>query len=115
MPLDMDACADGDPPTVAPDWNPDGPTPESLRDYRVVLAHAEPIHDPVKDTYSWVPSLAPWFALNPPAGVVPCEMVELITHIVGRIPSATRIGAIAQLRMAMWIIEKDVRGPLFSP
>lgn len=115
MPIDLDAFDDDAAPLAVPDWNPDGAAPERLRDYATVIAHAEPIHDPVKDTYSWVPSLAPWFGLNPPAGVVPCEMMKLVTDIVGRVPAATRVGAIAQLRMAMWILEKDVRGPLFSP
>lgn len=107
MPLDLDAFDDDQSPAAVPDWNPSGATPERLRDYNVVLAHAEPIYDPVKDVFTWVAAPGQWIGVNPTAGVLPPEIVADIKLISGKtIAFATRLGAVAAVRGSVWRWER---------
>lgn len=80
-------------------WESADYCPLGLRDYRNVLADAEPDYLPVSNTYVWWQGGGDWWGVCPPAGVLPTELVAELLKL-GPKEYATRKAAMTALRQA---------------
>ncbi len=93
-----DLDSDSPPPR---DWLPAAPSPAHLRDYRLVLLDARPARIPDRDQYTWLMAGDNWHGVNPPAGVVPGELVRDIVFLTRFNRFETVAGALAALETAI--------------
>jgi hypothetical protein len=88
-------------------WEPEDYCPLGLRDYRKVLADAEPDYRPHTNTYVWWQAGGDWWGVCPPAGVLPGELVAELLKL-GPKEYPTRKAAMIALRQAAAVLDKRI-------
>ncbi len=102
--MSWSALDDDTPIPAAPSraWNASGAPP--TRELDAVLADAEP--DRVQGVYRWHRSGPDWWGVDPPRGVLPQEVCDLIEHVYQSLCFCTPGGAKALLYCVVKLVEQ---------
>jgi hypothetical protein len=88
-------------------WESEDYCPLALRDYRKVVADADPDYLPGSNTYVWWQAGGDWWGVCPPAGVLPTELVVELLKL-GPKEYPTRKAAVAALWQAAAVLDPRI-------
>jgi hypothetical protein len=81
------------------------PTPPYLRTWRAVLDAAKPVYLAARRKWVWL--AAPWSDANPPAGVLPADILMAMARFSRDREYETEAGAWAALATAVYVAESE--------